>query len=195
MVSAPQKLSGGRLVLVVGPSGAGKDTLIDRARAVLEPTGRVVFVQRIVTRAASAFEDNQTVSETDFDVALAAGAYALSWRAHGLSYAIPASIDREIAAGRAVVANVSRGIIAAARGRYADVVVVLVTAPPDVLAARLAARARPSDGVIADRLKRAEVVFDDPWQPDIVIDNSGSHDYGARQLIAAIQGAAATVES
>jgi ribose 1,5-bisphosphokinase len=182
------KLSGGRLVLVVGPSGAGKDTLIDLARAALEPTGYVIFVQRIVTRAASQFEDNQSVSDDEFEAALAAGAYALSWRAHGLSYGIPASIEHMIATGRTVVANVSRGIVPAARRKYADVVVVLVTAPPAILAARLAKRARPSDGVIEERLKRAAQTFEEPWEPDVVVDNSGTPEQGARRLIAAIEG-------
>src|SRR6266403_915074 len=49
----------GRLVLVVGPSGAGKDTLLGLARAVCADDGSVIFPRRAVTREASTFEDNE----------------------------------------------------------------------------------------------------------------------------------------
>ena len=45
----------------------------------------------------------------------------MHWEAHGHFYALPRSIDRDLAAGRTVVANVSRAVIAAIRDRYVDV--------------------------------------------------------------------------
>jgi len=178
----------GRLVLVVGPSGAGKDTLIDRARAVLRDNPSVVFPRRVVTRAA-ADEPHDTMDPDAFDKAARAGAFALTWDAHDLRYGIPVSIDADISAGRSVVCNVSRAIVATARERYADVRVVLVTAPPEVLAARLAARARGSDGDLARRLARSESFA--TLAADCVITNVGGPEGGAATLIAAIVGAAA----
>jgi ribose 1,5-bisphosphokinase len=139
----------GRLVVVVGPSGAGKDTLIACARGRLAGDPVIVFPLRIVTRAASAAEDHRTISDRDFATAAEAGAFAFWWEAHGLKYALPAGIDDDVRAGRTVVCNVSRGIVAALRRRYACLDVVLVTAPAEVLAARLAARGRASNGDIA----------------------------------------------
>ena len=136
----------GRLVLVVGPSGAGKDTLLAHVRAACRDDATVVFPRRVVTRLASAFEDNESVSETVFRKSAAAGEFAFWWSAHGHFYGIPASIDRDIAAGRTVVCNVSRTTVAAVRGRYARVVIVLVTAPEEILLQRLTARNRTSDG-------------------------------------------------
>ena len=173
----------GRLVLVVGPSGAGKDTLIDLTRAALRDDPSVVFPRRVVTRAA-ADEPHDTLDPDAFDKAARAGAFALAWEAHGLRYGIPAGIDDHIRAGRTVVCNVSRAIVAAARERYADVRVVLVTAPPDVLAARLAARARGSDGDLARRLARADGFA--ALAADCVIANVGAPEAAAAALTAAI---------
>jgi ribose 1,5-bisphosphokinase len=179
----------GRLVLVVGPSGAGKDTLIGLARATLRNDPSVVFPRRVVTRAASVAEDHDSMNADAFEAAVRAGAFALWWDAHGLRYGIPASIDADIRATRTVVCNVSRTIIATARQRYAEVMVALVTAPPEVLAARLAARSRGSDGAIAQRLARSDGFAD--LAADCVIANVGAPEAGAAALTAAIGSRAA----
>lgn len=176
----------GRLVLVVGPSGAGKDTLLRLAQAACSDDRGIVFPRRIVTRASSADEDNVAVSQDEFCRARDHGEFAVHWEAHGHLYALPRDIDDDIRAGRAVVANVSRTVIAALRRAYAHVVVVAITAPPDVLAQRLAARARQSDGNIAERLTRS--VDDRSAQADVTILNAGSADYHGRQLVRVIKG-------
>ncbi len=59
------------LVLVVGPSGAGKDTLIAKAHDALRDDLRFTFVRRVVTRnAVAALEDHTTMDEAAFTVAL-----------------------------------------------------------------------------------------------------------------------------
>lgn len=175
----------GRLVLVVGPSGAGKDTLIGLARAACADDGNVVFPRRVVTRQASSFEDNEQTSLDAFWRAQMKGEFAVYWEAHGHCYALRRAIDDDIRAGRTVVANVSRSVVGAMRCAYAGVTVVSITAPPDVLAGRLAARARDSDGGIAGRLGRA--VDDAAAAPDVTIVNVGSADSHARELLKAIK--------
>jgi ribose 1,5-bisphosphokinase len=180
----PMKIGPGRMVLVVGPSGAGKDTLIDLARAACAGDDNVVFARRTVTREASVFEDNEQLTEAAFQQALAGGAFAMHWGAHGLRYALRTEIDDELRAGRAVVANVSRTVIAATRAAYADVVVVSITAPAEVLAARLAGRARASDGNKSERLQRQVI----DAVPDVVISNVGRAQDHADELVRAIRG-------
>ncbi|UWU76317.1 phosphonate metabolism protein/1,5-bisphosphokinase (PRPP-forming) PhnN [Bradyrhizobium huanghuaihaiense] len=175
----------GRLVLVVGPSGAGKDTLLRLAQAACSDDPDIVFPRRVVTRASSADEDNIAMGQDDFRRAREHGDFAVHWEAHGHSYALPLEINDDIRAGRAVVANVSRTVIAALRRAYANVVVVAITAPPDVLAQRLAARARHSDGNIAERLSRS--VDDASAQADVTILNAGSAEYHSRQLVRVIR--------
>lgn len=176
----------GRLVLVVGPSGAGKDTLLGVARAACADDRTVVFPRRVITREASASEDNDEVSIGTFQEALARGEYAMHWEAHGHCYALSRAMEDEIRSGRTVVANVSRTVIGAARRAYADVVVVLITAPPNVLAERIAMRARSSDGMAENRLRRT--VEDASAVPDVTIVNTGSAEYHARQLVRIIKG-------
>lgn len=180
---AEAKIGPGRLVLVVGPSGAGKDTLLGLARAALSADPDVTFARRVVTRGASAAEDNVQVTVEAFRAARARGDFAIDWEAHGLHYALPLAIDDDIRAGRCVVANISRTVIPALRAAYADVVVVSITAPPEVLAARLAARGRASDGPLGDRLKRSVATAG----ADVTIENVGAADVHAAELIRAIK--------
>lgn len=181
----PQKIGPGRLVLVVGPSGAGKDTLIDLVRTACAGDDAIVFAQRMVTREASAFENNVSMTPAEFRQALARGEFAMHWEAHGLCYALPRAIDGDLEAGRTVVANVSRTVIAALRARYEAVVVVSVTAPPEILAARLAARGRPSDGPVTERLHR-DIAGAAPVA-DVIISNIASPQDHARELLSAIR--------
>jgi ribose 1,5-bisphosphokinase len=176
----------GRLVLVVGPSGAGKDTLIGRARAALRNDHSIVFPRRTVTRPENNAEDHDCMTEHEFERALGNGMFALAWNAHGLNYGIPASIVADVRTGRTVVSNVSRGAIEQARGRYQRVSVVLITAPAEVLAQRLSARERDSDGLNAERLARNQA-FNKILRPDFTIENSSLPDQAARKLITIIR--------
>ena len=177
----------GRLVVVAGPSGAGKDTLLRFARTLFRGDPSIVFPRRAITREPSADEDHEALSEADFAAAVAAGGFAFWWGAHGLSYAVGATMDDDIRAGKTVVCNVSRTVISELRCRYANVRVVLVTAPLEVLAARLAARGRATDGALATRLTRGASAQSD-LAPDVVIENVGDLQDGGEMLIAAISG-------
>lgn len=146
----------GTFVAVVGPSGAGKDSLIRYARERLNADPGYVFVRRIVTREADAsLEDHDSWTSARFARAEADGRFALSWQAHGLGYGLPDSIHDDIAAGRVVIANISRRSIDDARSRFPRCRIVSVTAPRAILAERLAARGRESRQDIEQRLDRA----------------------------------------
>jgi ribose 1,5-bisphosphokinase len=94
------------------------------------------------------------------------------------------AIDDDIRAGRTVVVNVSRTVIGATRQTYADVTVVSITAPPDVLAERIAMRARSSDGAGAQRLGRTI----EAAVPDATILNVGRPEDHARRFVRIIRG-------
>lgn len=174
-------------MLVVGPSGVGKDTLLDGARAAFAGAGEVVFPSREITRPAEAGgEAHEPVAEDVFAARQAAGGYALSWRAHGLGYGVPARIAADLDEGRTVVVNVSRTVLDEARGRFPHVRVVSITADPVVLGQRLAARGREDAADIGARLARAQAV---PVKGSdvITVRNEGTPAEGVAQLVEAIR--------
>jgi ribose 1,5-bisphosphokinase len=180
----PDAIGPGRLILVVGPSGAGKDTLLGFAKAACAEDANIVFPRRVVTREASTSEDNVASTPDEFHQASVRGDFAMHWEAHGHSYGLPRAIDDDIRAGHWVVANVSRTVIEAARRAYANVVVIAITAPPEVLAERIKMRARSSDGNSEQRLSRTV----DTAAPDVTILNVGRPEDHARRLVRAIKG-------
>ena len=171
------------LIAVVGPSGAGKDTLMAGARAALAQDARFRFVRRAITRPAEAGgEDHEALSEADFAARRATGGFALSWAAHGLHYGIPRNIEEDIAARRVVIANLSRAVLPEASARY-RLRVLNITAPMEVLAARLAARGRESSADIAARLAR-EVGLPDGLDVESVMNDADVAEGVARVLVA-----------
>lgn len=171
----------GRLIAIVGPSGAGKDTLIDGA---VEAHPGLRVARRAITRAADAGgENHEALSDQAFADRLGAGAFAFHWEAHGLSYGIPAEIDTWLADGATVLFNGSRAALATAQQSYPDLETVLVTAPVEVLARRLAGRGRESETEIAARLARK--VENNPAGMRVVI-NDGSVADGISRFVAAL---------
>ena len=146
------------------------------------------FARRVITRPADAGgEAHEAVTETEF----ATRRFALSWRAHGLCYGIPADIAGDLAQGRVVVASVSRTAIADAM--HFPVRVIEVWAPPDICAARLAARRREDAAGIAERLARG-VPIPDRVSVDRVV-NDATLQEGAARFLAALSRAAEAAPS
>ena len=169
------------LFAVVGPSGAGKDTLLAGALAVRPD---LVLVRRVITRPSEAGgEAFDGVTEAEFARRKAAGDFALDWQAHGLSYGIPAA---QIDPARDVLFNGSRAALPVAQARFPGVIVIVVTVPIAVLADRLAARGREAAGDIARRLQRAG--YDLPVGSAVrQVVNDGTVDEGVARLLAALQ--------
>ncbi|WEX75310.1 phosphonate metabolism protein/1,5-bisphosphokinase (PRPP-forming) PhnN [Sinorhizobium numidicum] len=186
-MTAVEKARGGTLIVVVGPSGAGKDSVMGFAARHFAQRPDILFVRRVITRPSDAGgEVHESVSAAEFDDMRQNGAFAVSWQAHGLSYGIPREIAEKIASGMTAIVNGSRAALPAIRAAFGDVAVAVITADPPVLAKRLAERGRESEEDILRRLSRQT--------PDViagndvtVIDNSGRLDIAGRRFIALVE--------
>jgi ribose 1,5-bisphosphokinase len=188
---AAAQIGGGTFVAVAGPSGVGKDTIINFARERLAGRSDFVFARRIITRTADRqSEDHDTLEAAEFAAAREAGAFSLVWQAHGLDYALPRSIDAEIAAGKVAVANISRQLIDQLKARYENFLLVVVSAHRDVIAARLKARGRETDAEIVARLERI-AVEDTVRYEAIRLENSGPRERAGERFVSILESAAA----
>ena len=166
---------------IVGPSGAGKDTLIDGALR-LRPDLRLI--RRVITRPTGAGgEDFEGVTEADFASRRDRGDFALHWQAHGLNYGIPKA---QLEGPGDVIFNGSRAALPEAAQVFPDLRVILVTAPDAILAARLAARGRESEADIRQRISRASFILPQGIAAETVV-NDGPLETGIARLLAALQ--------
>jgi len=162
----------GRLFLVVGPSGAGKDTLIDAARYRFKGDPTYSFPKRYITRRGEIGEQHIVVDEATFAKQVSDGKFFLYWWAHGFGYGIASEIQDVLHSGTSIVVNVSRTVLDDARCLWPNTYVIHVTAERSKLAARIAERGRETSSEIAQRLSRT--VDDIPKGRDVIaIDNSG----------------------
>ncbi len=176
-------MKSGRLFIVVGPSGAGKDTLIAGAKA-LHPD--LHWARRVITRAeVPGGEPFEGVSIAEFEARRAAGEFALHWQAHGLCYGVPCTEIAPRDQGQDVLINGSRGAIQAALAAFPDMIVLRISAPSHILAERLAARGRESKEDILARLARASYELD-IGIPVIDIVNDDSPKIGVARLVLAL---------
>jgi ribose 1,5-bisphosphokinase len=173
----------GALAYAMGPSGAGKDTLLAGARAVVDPA-RFAFAHRYITRPPMPEDENfVSLSQAEFAARREAGLLAFHWRARDVDYGIGIEIESWRARGLTVVVSGSRADWRSGAPAAAGAVPLLITAPAHLLAERLAARGRDAD--IARRLDRAaEFEIDAPGL--IRIENDGSVADGVAKLVAAL---------
>ncbi len=155
----------------MGPSGAGKDAVIYESRKILNKNRYLYFTRRHVTRTV-ADPQEITLSTEEFANYKRNGLFALDWEANGLSYGISKIIDHHLADNKTVVVNGSRAYLHEALTRYPSLLAVQITAPGDLLRARLIARSRESVEAIEARLSRLPA-FDTPPSWLVNIDNSG----------------------
>ncbi|MBK4991790.1 phosphonate metabolism protein/1,5-bisphosphokinase (PRPP-forming) PhnN [Pseudomonas sp. S36] len=162
----------GKLILLMGPSGAGKDSLIDAARDRLAAAG-IQVARRIITRSAeSKGEAAIGVTPAQFAMLRDEGAFAMHWQANGLGYGIPRQVDDWLANGTSVLVNGSRAYLPQARQRYPDLLAILVDVRPDVLRQRLLARGRETLDEVEQRLAR-NAGLQSTYDPSVrVLDNS-----------------------
>lgn len=155
----------GRLIYVMGPSGAGKDSVLRAARA--QAPDRLWFAHRYITRpAGDASENHVALSAEEFAARQLAGGFVLDWNSHGWRYGLGVEIASWLAGGASVVVNGSRAALPNALCRFPDLLPVMITASEQTRRARLALRGRESACAVDARLRHLEDFSAD--HPDLV---------------------------
>jgi len=176
----------GRLVYVIGPSGAGKDSVLQYLLRVCTPFAGAHLARRTITRPANAGgEQHEAVAPIEFEVLQQAGAFAMTWHAHGLSYGIRHEELAPLHQGRWVFVNGSRAWLPHLQRGWPEAVVVCVEASDDVRSKRLQDRGREDSAAVMQRLTR---VVDSTLPPGAVcIRNDGDLEDAVAALCLALQ--------
>lgn len=176
----------GRIVYLAGPSGCGKDSLIQYIRNKCEADPLVQVAHRYITRDAKAGGENHIeLSQPEFEAREQAGLFAMAWESHGLHYAIGNEINQWLCKGITVVINGSRSYLPRALVKYPELIPVFIEASPEVLAQRLRNRARESPAEASARLNRNQKSWSRPANA-IVIDNNGKLETAGNLLLSVI---------
>ncbi|MBE0507192.1 MAG: phosphonate metabolism protein/1,5-bisphosphokinase (PRPP-forming) PhnN [Marinospirillum sp.] len=172
-----------RLFYVIGPSGSGKDSLLDYARRALSEDPRFCFAHRYITRpAASGGENHIALSQAEFQVRQQARLFAMHWSSHELNYGIGIEINQWLAKGIHVVVNGSRSYLERAKVNYPELIPVWIDVEPEILRQRLLARGRETEAQIDDRLLRNSRFRTQP-RDGLIISNNHQLEQAGEQLI------------
>ncbi len=173
----------GRLIYLMGPSGAGKDTVLLGLSSLLGSSA--YLAPRVITRASTATEPaSVSVTQAEFEYMESSGRLAMAWRANGLAYGVLRDINDRLVEGCDVLLNGSRAYLPEARRKYADLVPVLLNVEPELLRQRLHARGRENTHQILQRLQRNDRFERLQVGPVLVIDNSRDADSTIQTLYA-----------
>lgn len=139
-----------KIILIVGPSGVGKDTLLRAARKKLKENECFNFVKRYITRKPDSNEKNFYLKDKAFFLLKQSSYFLSSWEAHDNYY----GIAKECIQPGVNIISTSRGHIKDFEHIFEDVTTVHVTIPKALLLSRLRLRGRESEAQIMARLKR-----------------------------------------
>ena len=178
----------GRLIYCMGPSGAGKDSLLDWLRAHLPTPCPVHWAQRTISRSAMpGGEAHESVSPEAFAVLRHEQAFALHWDANGLGYGVRHAQLAPLAQGEWVLLNGSRAYLPDALVRFPDLVAVHITASPQVLHERLLARGRETREEVEARVQRALAYSPPPGAASLEVHNDGALGDAGQRLLNALE--------
>ena len=176
-----------RLIYVVGPSGAGKDSLLEWLRHRLAPAAPVAFARRTIDRPVQASgEQHESVDATSFESLLQANAFAMHWTANGRLYGVRHGELEPLKQAQWLFVNGSRAHLEQALRQFKGMRVLHITASADVLRARLLSRQRESPALIEARIQRAVSFVVEPDSRTMVLRNDTSLDAAGADLMKAL---------
>lgn len=175
----------GTMFYLMGPSGVGKDTLLNYLRQ--RCPSEILIAHRYITRPiGNSPEEHIPVTEDEFQARKESGFFSFTWQAHGFWYGVSYEVEQRLNQGRHVVINGSREAYARAWERFPSCRGILIQADPYLVQARLTARGRENKVQLVKRLERSNALkFRN--KKVITLNNNSSPEQGGFQLLKAIQ--------
>ena len=162
-----------RLVIFVGPSGSGKDTLMVKARdQILSEDLDIHIVQRWITRTHDETEGFRSITKEEFQHCVDQNQFALHWEIYGNCYGVPWSEINPFLEKGIVLLNLSRAEVNRVKTLYPKCKIVLVEVSKNLAIDRIKQRKRDQGKMLDARLKRLQEKIDLPFIPDLIIKNN-----------------------
>ncbi|MDF0605188.1 phosphonate metabolism protein/1,5-bisphosphokinase (PRPP-forming) PhnN [Neisseriaceae bacterium TC5R-5] len=177
-----------QLIYIMGPSGAGKDSLLAWLKQQLPSSAPIHWAKRTINRPLQAGgEPYESVDNSQFAQLIRQNAFILHWQANGLSYGIRQPELAPLYRGQWVLLNGSRAYLSQARQAFPRLTLLHITTSPDTLRQRLLARGRESPQQIEARLERTRRWALQTPIADIEIHNDSTLEQGGQALLQSLQ--------
>jgi ribose 1,5-bisphosphokinase len=180
-MKSSQKEPEGYLILVVGNSGSGKDTIIKEV-ILKNQTLKLIAPKRYITRIPSEDEDNFFLTEEEFHQKSIQHEFAIEWEIYGLKYGVLREINDWLMNGYFVIINVSRNVVEETKKKYRKCKVIFIDVPFETILKRILKRGREEKAALEQRIARAKQNQEYP-KADFVVDNSGKLENAVNQFI------------
>lgn len=162
-----------KLIVFIGASGSGKDTLLVKCRdQILAEDLNVHIVERWISRDHDETEQFRSITVNQFEQAIKEDVFALHWRIYGNCYGVPRSeIDPYLKKG-IVLLNISRAELSNLKKLYPHARVVLIEVTSKLAEERIKRRNRDRGEMLDERLTRLKQKIDLPFIPDLIVKNN-----------------------
>lgn len=177
----------GRLFYMVGPSGVGKDSLLQWLQQHLGDNTRTVFARRAITREPHPCELHEAIDTDTFWEQVCHGEFLMFWQANGACYGVRREIEADMRAGRDVIVNGSRAYAPCVQQAFPQAQIIWITADPETISRRLIARQRETGAALIERVSKATMNTPPADKNVIAIDNSGALDIAGAKLLSLLQ--------
>lgn len=164
-----------KIILIVGASGVGKDTLIKEAKKDLKKEFN--FVRRYITRKPDKSEKNYFLENSAFELLKENDFFISSWSAHENFY----GISKNSIKNKTNIISISRSKIEDFEKNFKNVYVINITLDEKILKKRLIKRGRESIEEIKKRLDRK---YDKIEAKNLInFENNKSYEDGRKDFI------------
>lgn len=172
-----------KLFIIIGNSGAGKDTIIEEVHKKFPPQFKKLKIpKRVITRQSSDTEKFESIDKETFFKLRQSGEFILEWESYQHFYGIRHEVQDWLNAGHPVIMNVSRKVVHIARDKFPDVKVIFIRVPLEVTADRIIERGRESYKEVLDRVVRAQE-HQDYEGADLIVDNVGKFEETSQKVL------------